>query len=136
MINRDHPILRAAVVTAVGVCTLSMTSVPAYAKSDIYFVAAPHNVHLGRHIHLTGNAVDDNATFNRFCIQQRSGHAGWRSIKCTPGSYNGGGGLNLWLRPRHRGLVLFRGVLFEGASPKDRHPGVHLVSRAFALAVS
>jgi hypothetical protein len=136
MINRKHPILRAAIVVSAGLAALGLTALPAYAKADIYFAAGPHNVRAGKPMHLTGNAVDDNATFNRFCIQERSGHGGWHSIRCTPGAYNGGGGLNLWLRTRHRGLVLFRAVLIEGSSPKDAHPEVHLVSRAFALAVS
>ncbi len=136
MTNRDRRALRAAVVAAAGVCALSLTTVPAYAKADIHFVAGPHNVRLGRPIHLTGDAVDDKASFNRFCIQRRYGHGGWHTIRCTPGSYNGGGGLNMWLRPHQRGLVLFRGVLIEGRSAKDKDPEVQLVSRAFALAVS
>lgn len=136
MMHRNHWIRRAAVIAAVGVCTLGLTSVPAYAKADIYFVAGPHNVRMGRPLHLTGDAVDDNATFNTFCIQRRSGHGGWHTLRCAPGGYNEGGGLNVWLRPRQRGLVLFRGVLLEGSSPKDRSAKVHLVSRAFALAVN
>lgn len=136
MINRRHRALRIAVVATVGACALGLTATPVYAKGDIYFAAGPHNAHLGKPIHLSGDAADDNATFNRFCIQQRSGHGGWHTIRCAPGAYNGGGGLNVWVRPERRGLVLFRGVLFEGASPKDRHPRTHLVSRVFALAVS
>ncbi len=136
MTDQDRRTLRAAVVAAVSVSVLSLTTIPAYAKADIHFVASPHNVRLGRPIHLTGDALDDNATFNRFCIQQRHGHGGWRTIRCTTGAYNGGGGLNVWLRPGQRGLVLFRGVLVEGASPKDTRLRVHLVSRAFAVAVS
>jgi hypothetical protein len=136
MINRRHRVLRAAVVATVGACAVSLAAPPAYAKSDIYFSAGPHNARLGKPIHLSGDAVDDNARFNKFCIQRRSGHGGWHTIRCSPGSYNGGGGLNLWLRPEKRGLVLFRGVLVEAASPKDKHPEVQLVSRVFALAVS
>jgi hypothetical protein len=136
MINRSHQALRAVVVATVGACAFSMSAPPAFAKSDIFFTAGPHNARLGRPIHLSGDAIDDSATFNRFCIQQRSGHAGWRTIRCTRGSYNGGGSLQLWVRPQRRGLVMFRGVLVEGLSPKDRHPKVHLVSRVFALAVS
>ncbi len=137
MINRRHRALRAAVVATVGACVFGLTSAaPAYAKADIYFAAGPHNAHLGKPIHLSGEAADDNATFNRFCMQQRWGHGGWHTIRCAPGGYNGGGGLNVWVRPRQRGLTLFRGVLIEGASPVDRHSRVHLVSRVFALAVS
>ena len=133
---RHNQVLRTAVVATAGACALTLAAPPAYAKADIYFSAGPHNARLGRPIHLSGDAVDDNATFNRFCIQQRFGHGGWRTIRCAPGAYNGGGGLNVWVRPKRRGLMLFRGVLFEGASPKDRHPAEHLVSRVFAVAVS
>ncbi len=115
---------------------LSVVARPAMAKSDIYFAAGPHNVRVGRPIHLSGSASDDKATFNRFCIQQRSGHETWHTIRCAKGGYSGGGGLNLWLRPRRRGLTMFRGVLFEGGSAKDRHARIHLISRTFALAVA
>ncbi|MDI5966267.1 hypothetical protein POF50_020115 [Streptomyces sp. SL13] len=123
----------AALAVALGVLCLGIA--PAYAKSDIYFAAGPHNARLGRPVHLSGSAVDDNATFNKFCIQRRYGHGGWNTVRCAHGSYNGGGGLNVWLRPERRGLVLFRGVLLEGRSAADKHPRIHLVSRVFALAV-
>ena len=127
---------RPAVVVAAALCVLALTAAPAEAKSDIYFSAGPHNTRVGRPVHLSGEAVDDNATFNRFCVQRRAGHGGWHTIRCARGGYNGGGGLNIWVRPRLRGLVLFRGVLFEGASSGDRHPRACLVSRVFALAIS
>lgn len=136
MINRERRARRSGVVAVAGVCALGLMTFPASAKADIYFVAGPHNVRLGRPMHLTGDAMDDNATFNRFCVQRRFGHGGWVTIRCSPGAYDGGGGLNVWLRPRQRGLVLFRGVLVEGSSPRDAHPRVQLVSRAFALAVT
>lgn len=142
MNDREHR--RGAAVRATGVLaalTVLLTVIglgiaaPAQAKADIRFAAGPHNARVGKPIHLSGSAIDDNATFNRFCIQQRYGQAGWHTIRCARGSYNGGGGLNVWLRPSHRGLMLFRAVLFEGRSPTDPHPRIHLVSRAFALAV-
>ena len=143
MTDREHRRRSAAARTAAVLVALTVflaviglgDAVPAQAKADIRFAAGPHNARVGQPIHLSGSAVDDNATFNRFCIQQRYGHSGWHTIRCAHGSYNGGGGLNIWLRPRRRGLVLFRGVLTEGRSAADPHPRIHLVSRAFALTV-
>ncbi|MCQ4083310.1 hypothetical protein NGB36_22555 [Streptomyces sp. RB6PN25] len=117
--------------SAVGLATTA-----ASAKSDIYFVAAPHNVHLGGEIRLTGNGDDDNFTFNRFCIQQRQGRGGWQTLRCSHGQYNGGGGLNMWIRAGRRGLVQFRGALVEGTSPTDKHPKTHLTSRVFEVDVN
>jgi hypothetical protein len=122
-------------LTAAALVGLAVTAEPALAKADIYFAAGPHNAHVGRPIHLSGSASDDNASFNRFCIQQRYGHGTWHTIRCAAGGYSGGGGLNVWLRPERRGLTLFRGVLLEGRSRSDRHARIHLISRAFALAV-
>lgn len=127
---------RAAALVVAGVSALGLAAAPpVHARTDIHFAAGPHNARLGKPVHLSGSAVDDNATWNRFCMQKRSGHGGWHTIRCSHGAYNGGGGLNVWVRPDRRGLVLFRGVLFEGDSPRDRHPDAHLVSRVFALAV-
>jgi hypothetical protein len=135
MFNRNRGTMRAAVIAAVGVCAIGLASTSAWAKSSIYFAAGPHDVRMGRQIHLTGNGDDDNSTFNRFCIQERSGHGGWRTLKCSHGDYNGGGGLNMTVRAQHRGVVQFRGALVEGSSPKDKHPKVHTVSRTFSIAV-
>jgi hypothetical protein len=135
MFNRNRRSMRTAVIAAVGISVIGLASTSAWAKSDIYFSASPHNVRVGGLIHLTGDGDDDNATYNRFCIQQRSGHGDWRTLRCSHGAYNGGGGVNLSIRAQHRGAVQFRGALIEGSSPKDKHPNVHLVSRTFTIDV-
>lgn len=135
MNNRKRRSLRAAVIATVGVCALALATTTASAKSDMHFAAAPHSVHLGDRIHATGHAEDDAATFNRFCIQQRSGRSGWQTIRCSKGAYHGGGGLNITIRAERRGVLQLRGVLFEGSSPRDPRPRIHSVSRTFAIGV-
>ncbi|MDF3290365.1 hypothetical protein [Streptomyces silvisoli] len=135
MFNRSRGTLRAAVIAAVGISTIGLASTSAWAKSDIYFSAGPHDVRVGKLIHLTGNGDDDNSTYNRFCIQERSGHGSWRTLRCSRGDYNGGGGINMSIRAQHRGVVQFRGALVEGSSPKDKHPKVRLFSRTFSIDV-
>lgn len=136
MINSNRRVLRAGVIAIVSASAVGLAATAASAKSDIYFVAAPHNVHLGREIRLTGNGDDDNFTFNRFCVQERQGRGGWQTLRCSPGHYNGGGGLNLWIRAQRRGVEQFRGALVEGSSPTDKHPKTHLTSRVFEVVVN
>ncbi|PWI41862.1 hypothetical protein [Streptomyces sp. ICBB 8177] len=135
MIHRNRRTLRLAVVAASGLCALGLAAGTASAKSGIYFSAGPHNVRLGSLIHATGHGEDDNATFNKFCVQERSGGSAWKTLRCSRGSYNGGGSVSISTRAERRGVVSLRGVLLEGSSPKDNHPKVRLTSRVFALAV-
>ncbi|AEW93244.1 hypothetical protein SCATT_08730 [Streptantibioticus cattleyicolor NRRL 8057 = DSM 46488] len=135
MKNRKRQSLRVAVVAAIGVTAFGLATTTASAKSDMYFAAGPHTVHVGGRIHAGGRATDDNYTFNRFCIQQRAGRGGWRTTACSRGAYHGGGWLNLGIRAQHRGILQLRGVLTEGASPQDKHPRIREVSRTFAIDV-
>ncbi|MER6075230.1 hypothetical protein ABT187_41870 [Streptomyces sp. NPDC001817] len=135
MFNPHRHSLRAAVIASVGISAIGLASTSAWAKADIYFTASPNAVHVGKLIHLTGHGDDDNSTYNRFCIQERSGHGGWRTLKCSHGDYNGGGSLNMSTRAQHRGAVHFRGVLTESLSPQDKHPKVYQVSRTSTIDV-
>ena len=135
MFNPHRRSVRAAVIAAVGISAIGLAGTSAWAKTDIYFAAGPHTVHVGKLIHITGHGDDDNSNYNRFCVQERSGREGWRTLKCSRGDYNGGGSLNMSIRAQYRGVVHFRGVLTEGSSPKDKHPKVYQVSRTSTIDV-
>ncbi|MFI2641838.1 hypothetical protein [Streptomyces sp. NPDC018610] len=120
--------LRGTVIGAVAAATVGLAAAGAWAKSDISFTAGPHTVRLGSSVHLAGNGTDDNSTYNRFCVQERSGTGKWVTLRCSSGGYNGGGSLKFSVRPAHRGQWQFRGVLTEASSRTSRHTSIHQVS--------
>ncbi|MDF3302525.1 hypothetical protein [Streptomyces tropicalis] len=120
--------LRGAAVGSVAVAAIGLAAAGAWAKSDISFTAGPHTVRPGSSVHLAGQGEDDNSTYNRFCVQERSGKGAWVTVRCSRGAYNGGGSLRFSVHPAHRGLWQFRGVLTEASSPTSGHTWIHQVS--------
>ncbi|PWI45038.1 hypothetical protein CK485_07650 [Streptomyces sp. ICBB 8177] len=115
-------------VGTVAVTAVGLTAAGAWAKSDISFTAGPHTVRLGASVRLVGNGGDDDSTYNRFCVQERSGKGAWVTLRCSHGAYYGGGSLNFTVRPAHRGRLQFRGILTEASSPMSRHVSIHQAS--------
>lgn len=120
--------LRGTAVGTVAVAAIGLGAAGAWAKSDIAFSAGPASVHHGSSVRLAGQGEDDNSTYNRFCVQSRSGRGAWVTLRCSRGGYNGGGSLNFSVRPAHKGTWQFRGVLTEAPSRTSRHVSVHLAS--------
>ena len=106
--------LRGMAVGTVAVATIGLGAAGAWAKSDISFTAGPHSVRHGAAVHLVGQGEDDNSTYNRFCVQERSGNGGWVTLRCSSGGYNAGGSLNFSVRP---------GAPRPGAVPRRHHRG-------------
>lgn len=128
--------LRGMAVGTVAAATLGLGAAGAWAKSDISFTAGPHSVRHGAAVHLVGQGEDDNSTYNRFCVQERSGNGGWVTLRCSSGGYNAGGSLDFSVRPSHRGQVQFRGVITEAPSKASRHTSIHLASAIKRVLVS
>ncbi|MFF8592335.1 hypothetical protein ACF061_12955 [Streptomyces sp. NPDC015220] len=127
--------LRGTAVGTVAAAALGLAAAGAWAKSDISFTAGPHSVRLGSSVHLAGHGADDNSTYNRFCVQERSGTGKWVTSRCSSGAYNGGGSLKFSVRPSHRGQWQFRGVLTEASSRTSRHTWIHQVSSTVTVRV-
>ncbi|MFD9789868.1 hypothetical protein ACFWXK_02835 [Streptomyces sp. NPDC059070] len=117
--------LRGAVAGTMATAALVLAAGGASAKSDISFDAGPRTARLGAAVHLAGHGSDDNSTYNRFCVQQRSGSGGWVNVRCSRGGYNGGGSLDLTVRPSHRGQWQYRAVLTEASSPTSKRQWIH-----------
>ncbi|MEV6013254.1 hypothetical protein AB0M29_41650 [Streptomyces sp. NPDC051976] len=128
--------LRGMAVGSVAVAAIGLGAAGAWAKSDISFSAGPHTVRYGSAVHLVGQGEDDNSTYNRYCVQQRSGNGGWVTLRCSRGGYNAGGSLNFSVRPSHRGQVQFRGIITEAPSKTSRHTSIHLASAIKRVLVS
>ncbi|MGP9023025.1 hypothetical protein ACT1U9_32055 [Streptomyces sp. BR1] len=127
--------LRGTVVGTAAAATIALAAGGAWAKSDITFAAGPHNARLGSAIHLAGHGADDNSTYNRFCVQQRSGSGGWVTLRCSHGGYNGGGKLDFTVRAAHRGQWQYRAVLTEASSPTSKHIRIHQISQVKTVQV-
>ncbi|MEU6175565.1 hypothetical protein ABZ832_27105 [Streptantibioticus parmotrematis] len=122
-------------VGTVALTTVGLAAAGAWAKSDLSFTAGPHSVRLGSSVHLVGEGGDDNSSYNRFCVQERSGKGAWVTLRCSHGGYNGGGSLNFTVRPAHRGTVQFRGMLTEADSPTSRHTVIEQTSSTVTVRV-
>ncbi|MFQ6144274.1 hypothetical protein ACLMNJ_14500 [Streptomyces seoulensis] len=127
--------LRGTAVGTAAAAAIGLAAAGAWAKSDLSFTAGPHTVRLGSSVRLAGHGADDNATFNRFCVQQRSGKGKWATLRCSAGDYNGGGSLKFSVRPAHRGQWQLRGVLTEASSRTSRHTWIHQVSPTVTVRV-
>ncbi|KUL36805.1 hypothetical protein ADL22_23120 [Streptomyces sp. NRRL F-4489] len=135
MTCHQHRALRTALIGAVAAGSLALATAPASAKSSLTFTAGPRAVRLGGVVHATGKASDDNASFNKVCVQQRRGSAAWHNVVCSKPARHTGGTVNATVRARQRGHLQLRAVLFEGRSPNDLHPRARSVSRTFTVTV-
>ncbi|MEU5431924.1 hypothetical protein AB0G73_00940 [Streptomyces sp. NPDC020719] len=136
MITRNRrTALRGAAVGTMAAATIALAAGGAWAKSDITFTAGPRTARLGSAVHLAGHGMDDNSTYNRFCVQQRSGSGGWVTVRCSHGGYNGGGRLDFTVRPAHRGQWQYRAVLTEASSPTSKHTRIHQTSQVKTVQV-
>ncbi|MCK7624271.1 hypothetical protein MUU72_14370 [Streptomyces sp. RS10V-4] len=130
----QHRALRAALVGAIAAGSLALAAAPASAKSSLAFAAGPHTVRPGGVVRATGKATDDNASFNKVCVQQRRG-ATWHNVACSKPARHTGGTVNAAVRARQRGALPLRAVLFEGRFANDAHPRVRSVSRTVTVTV-
>ncbi|WP_438483994.1 hypothetical protein [Streptomyces sp. S186] len=132
-----HPrrTLHSALIGALAVTSWGAATAPASAKSSLSFAAGPRSVGQGGLVRATARASDDNATFNRVCVQQRWTAVAWRNVACSKPARHAGGAVNATLRAKARGRIQLRAVLLEGRSPQDKHPRTRSVSRPVTITV-
>ncbi|MEK2478929.1 hypothetical protein [Streptomyces noursei] len=127
--------LHCALIGAVAVTSLGVTAGPASAKSSLSFTAGPRSVGLGGLVRAAAKASDDNATFNKVCVQQRWSATAWHNVACSKPARHAGGAVNVTLRVKQRGHLQLRAALFEGRSAQDQHPKTRSTSRPITVTV-
>ncbi|MEU7061862.1 hypothetical protein [Streptomyces sp. NPDC046197] len=112
---------RAAVIGALGLASVALAAVPAFAKGDVS-ITAPHTAHVGKTITVAAYGDDDSAGYlHQLCLEERTGKQPWHQENCsTP--VKGDARVTARGSAAHRGDLQFRAVLYGLTSKHDHHP--------------
>ncbi|MFF9479813.1 hypothetical protein [Streptomyces sp. NPDC014733] len=112
-----------AVTAALGLASLALTAVPAYAKGTVE-VTAPRTAAVGKTFTVSAHGDDDAASYLRVCLQERGRGQTWHQVACGAVVDRGGPEARAVAHPKsaRRGPVEFRAVAYGLTGPHDRHP--------------
>ncbi|MEV7130026.1 hypothetical protein [Streptomyces sp. NPDC093260] len=112
---------RAMVVGALGLASVALAAVPAFAKGDVD-VTAPRTAHVGKTFTITAHGNDDSAGYlHQLCLEERSGKQPWHQENCSTPA-RGEARVTAHGSAAHRGDLQFRAVLYGLTSKHDHHP--------------
>ncbi|MEU9118927.1 hypothetical protein AB0C96_03535 [Streptomyces sp. NPDC048506] len=113
---------RVAVIGALGVSSVTLAAVPAFAKGSVD-ITAPHTAHTGKAFTVTAHGDDDAAVYLRICLEGRSGGQAWHQVTCGAVAATGTDAqATAHVKATHRGALQYRAVVYGLTSPNDRHP--------------
>ncbi|MFE9455163.1 hypothetical protein [Streptomyces sp. NPDC006739] len=112
---------RAAAIGALGLASVALAAVPAFAKGDVG-ITAPRTAHVGKTFTITAHGDDDSASYlHQLCLEERTGTQPWHQENCTtPVKHDAR--LTAHGSAAHRGDLQFRAVLYGLTSKHDHHP--------------
>ncbi|MFD7608682.1 hypothetical protein ACFWAN_51635 [Streptomyces mirabilis] len=116
---------RAAAVGALGAAAIVLTVTPAFAKGSADLTASPGTVRVGHALHIKGHGDSDAVQYAKFCAQERAGTRGaWHTIACgrIVELAAKDATVNVKIKACHRGVLQFRGVLYDVDGPRGGHP--------------
>lgn len=113
---------RVAVVGALGLASVALAAVPAFAKGSVE-VTVPHTAHVGKAFTVTAHGEDDAASYLRICLEGRSGGQAWHRVTCGAVVDTGTDArATAHVKAAHSGVHQYRAVLYGLTGPHDRHP--------------
>ncbi|MFH8340860.1 hypothetical protein [Streptomyces sp. AM6-12] len=113
--------VRAAVIGALGLASVTLAAVPAFAKGDVE-ITAPRTAHVGKAFTIKADGDDDSAGFlHQLCLQERSGKQAWHQETCSA-AVEEGARVTAHGSAAHRGDLQFRAVLYGLKNKHDHHP--------------
>ncbi|MFZ4233790.1 hypothetical protein ACOZGD_01200 [Streptomyces murinus] len=115
--------LRAVVIGALGLASVTLAAVPAFAKGDVE-VTVPRTAHVGKTFTIKADGDDDIVGYlHQLCLEERTGKQPWHQENCTT-PVRADARLTTHGSAAHRGDLQLRAVLY-GLKNKHDHP-VHL----------
>ncbi|MEU5087713.1 hypothetical protein [Streptomyces sp. NPDC021356] len=115
---------RLAVTGALGLASLALAAVPAHAKGDID-ITAPHKAGVGKTFTVSAHGSDDDAVYQRICLQERTAGHAWHQVACGATVARDTGKdarATVRLKSRHHRTFEFRAVMYSLTGPHDHHP--------------
>ncbi|MFB7600369.1 hypothetical protein [Streptomyces sp. NPDC056160] len=112
---------RAAVIGALGLASVALAAVPAFAKGSVD-ITAPRTAHVGKTITITAHGGDDSAGFlHQLCLEENGFGGGWHQENCSA-AVKGDARVSAHGTSARRGDLKFRAVLYGLTSKHDQHP--------------
>lgn len=112
---------RAAVIGALGLASVTLAAVPAFAKGDAE-ITAPRTAQVGKTFTITAHGDDDSAGYlHQLCLEERSGRQPWHQENCSTLARDDAR-VTAHGSAAHRGDLQFRAVLYGLTSKHDHHP--------------
>ncbi|MEU6218180.1 hypothetical protein ABZ845_11780 [Streptomyces sp. NPDC047022] len=113
---------RVAVIGAMGLASVALAAVPAFAKGSVA-ITAPHTAHVGKTFTVTARGDDDAAVYLRTCLEGRSGGQAWHQVTCgTVVAAGTDAQAAAHVKATHGGVLQYRAVVYGLTSPNDRRP--------------
>ncbi|MEU6477302.1 hypothetical protein ABZ858_10490 [Streptomyces sp. NPDC047017] len=113
---------RAAVIGALGVASVALAAVPAFAKGDVT-VTAPHTAQVGKTFTVTAHGDDDAADYLRVCLEGRTGTQAWRQLTCgAVVDRSGDAQATTHVKAASKGALQYRAVAYGLLTKDDKHP--------------
>lgn len=113
---------RVAVIGALGLASVTLAAVPAFAKGSVD-ITAPHTAHVGKTFTVAAHGDDDAASYLRICLEGRSRGQAWHRVTCGAVDATGADArATAHVKAAHRGVLEYRAIVYGLTSPNDRHP--------------
>ncbi|MGK4578644.1 hypothetical protein [Kitasatospora sp. HPMI-4] len=113
---------RVAVIGALGLASVTLAAVPAFAKGGVD-ITAPHTAKVGKTFTVTAHGDDDAASYLRVCLEGRSGGQAWHQVTCGAVVATGTDAqATAHVKAAHSGALEYRAVVYGLTGPVDRQP--------------
>lgn len=113
---------RVAVIGALGLASVALAAVPAFAKGSVD-IMAPRTAHVGKTFTVTAHGNDDAAGYLRICLEDRSGGRAWHQVTCgTVVATGTDAQAAAHVTAKRSGVLEYRAVVYGLTSPNDRRP--------------
>ncbi|MFE9610797.1 hypothetical protein [Streptomyces sp. NPDC006012] len=112
---------RVAVIGALGLASVALAAVPAFAKGTVD-ITAPHTAHVGKTITIKAHGDDDSAGYlHQLCLEENGYGEGWHQENCSA-AVKGDARVTAKGTAAAPGDLKFRAVLYGLTSKHDQHP--------------
>ncbi|MDH6130222.1 hypothetical protein [Kitasatospora sp. GP82] len=114
---------RVAVIGALGLASVTLAAVPAFAKGGVD-ITAPHTAQVGTTFTVTAHGDDDAADYLQVCLEGRSGGQAWHRVACGDVVARGTDDAQAaaHVKAAHSGVLEYRAAVYGLTGPDDRHP--------------
>ncbi|MFE3526851.1 hypothetical protein ACFXOD_35765 [Streptomyces sp. NPDC059161] len=113
---------RVAVIGAMGLASVALAAVPAFAKGGVD-ITAPHTAQAGKTFMVTAHGNDDAAGYLRICVETRSGKQAWHQLTCGAVVATGTDAqATAHVKVARSGVQEYRAVVYGLNGQTDRHP--------------